>query len=149
MKRRVLALAAVAVAVATAAADDKDDANKKDLKALQGTWLVRSFTKGGVDLTALLGKSPQFIVAGNKITLKAEIAWPAEDQAFAIVDATKQPAWLDLRDGKGKQVGEGIYEVKSDSLRICINEDPGGRPKEFASKAGTRTALYELKREKK
>jgi hypothetical protein len=46
-------------------------------------------------------------------------------------------------------VGEGIYEVKSDSLRICINEDPTGRPEEFASKAGTRTVLYELKREKK
>jgi uncharacterized protein (TIGR03067 family) len=77
------------------------------------------------------------------------------------VDSSKKPKTIDMKVKEGSKVKEGpddhegetargIYQLEGDELTWCVNE-PGSdnRPKEFATKEGTKTVLFKLKREKK
>ena len=49
--------------------------------------------------------------------------------------------------GKGKTM-LGIYELTGDTYKVCFALPGGERPKEFASKPGSKTMLIVMKREK-
>ncbi len=72
------------------------------------------------------------------------------------LDPTKKPKTIDMTVTEGRREQDqgkelhGIYELTKDGLKWCTSE-PGGteRPKEFATKEGTRDLFVTLKKEKK
>ncbi|MFN4259985.1 MAG: TIGR03067 domain-containing protein [Gemmataceae bacterium] len=126
-----------------------EDAAKKDLNALQGRWVVQVLHFNGNDVSnkykfALVFKDNVATLEGNDAVKKeyAKIAFQ--------LDPSTTPPCLDLKIVGGAQqdaVIEGIYELKGDSLRICVNVFGNERPGEFKSPAGGSIALVTLKRE--
>jgi uncharacterized protein (TIGR03067 family) len=149
MKRRLLALAALALAataVATAA-DEKDDANKKDLKALQGTWKVEKALRGGEEAPAGETEKSKFVFEGNKFMI--DEGRPRKETATFTLDATQKPKTIDLTFAMVKEAALGIYEVDGDTLKICFGGPGKDRPKKMESEKGSGLLLIVLKRQKK
>jgi RNA polymerase sigma factor (sigma-70 family) len=65
------------------------------------------------------------------------------------LDETKQPPWIDIHAYPGQPDAryQGIYELKGDTLRICLGHPGVGRPSEFKTAPASRTTLLELRRE--
>ncbi len=120
----------------------------KEQEKLEGKWkLVSKQAAAGAGHTFelysfLIGanggtleiKGDKFITRIGKETTELNIA----------VDTTKSPKTVDAKVGKDKIVIRGIYELKKDSLRLCVS-GKGSRPKEF--KNSLDTPLFEYKRE--
>jgi len=144
MSLRLLGLAAGLLLIA---ADKPDDATKKDLEKLQGTWNVQSMTRGGKD-------APAEEVAKHKLVIEGEKFLPQTDgkkdaEATFKLDATKKPPAIDVTNKDG-EIALGIYQIDGDTLKLAVQR-PGGkdRPTEFTSPADSEVSLMVLKREKK
>jgi uncharacterized protein (TIGR03067 family) len=117
---------------------------KTDKEALQGTWLPVAVEEAGKKISekAIKAKNFEMVIKGNKITL------PIKDdtvEAEFKLAPTKSPKQIDLFLGKGK-TAKGIYLLKGDQFKLCVEADQGGeRPTEFAT-AGTARVLMVLKR---
>jgi uncharacterized protein (TIGR03067 family) len=129
-----------------------EDAAKKDREALQGAWRPVSSEMGGKDQTAE-AKEHLLVFEGDSFTVKK--GDEVRVKGTFKLDPSKKPKAIDMtitesrRDqDKGKEM-HGIYELGKDTLKWCTAE-PGGkdRPKEFATKEGTRLMLVTLKKEK-
>jgi uncharacterized protein (TIGR03067 family) len=144
MKWRALVLAAAVVAVA---ADAKDDANKKDLDALQGSWKVQKLIRGGEEAPAKDVEKVVFTFEGNKATI--DEGRPKKETATFKLDATKKPKAIDFVPETKKESAEGVYELEGDKLKLCFTRPGAARPKEVASEKGSETILVFLKRDKK
>ena len=99
-----------------------------DRKQIQGTWKVIYSADSGRDM-------PQEQLKALRFTIKADsLVMDAGGRVSNItykLDPTTSPKSIDLID-EGSMT-PGIYELTGDVLRICINEDDGPRPTEFAS----------------
>jgi len=123
----------------TAAAQD-------DLKALQGTWTVASYSMLGrpVDPKSVEGK--KWIFSGE------ELVWQdgsAKQHRTIKLDPTKSPKWIDLTLHSGSEssvVHKAVYQLDGDILKVCSGAT-GARPDAVESKPGTHTESFVLKRE--
>ena len=135
-------------AILVAADPPKEDAVKKDLKGIQGTWKVVAMEADGE-------KAPEEIVAALKLVFKDDtLTFVPGEPGFTNytykLDPTTKPAGFDMTHADEKNKGEtqkGIYSLEGDSLKICFGK-PGQRPKEFTAKAKSGQAMYVLKRVK-
>jgi uncharacterized protein (TIGR03067 family) len=133
------------------AADAKKDDAKKDQQALQGTWKVVSGERAGKvqdqakEHTMTFDKDTFTIKRGDDVIVKGTFK----------LDPSKSPKTIDMKvteghneQDKGKEV-HGIYELTKDGLKWCTDE-PGGdsRPKEFATKEGTKHMLITFEKSK-
>ena len=129
------------------AAGASQDAAKKDLEALQGTWSVVTLENDGTPLPPEAIKGSTFVVKGDRYTLKGGAD---TFRGMLRLDPSKKPKALDATfvddDGKDKGKAQGIYELAGDRLRICWREGDR-RPAEFASKPGSGARLIVLKRQ--
>jgi uncharacterized protein (TIGR03067 family) len=79
------------------------------------------------------------IQAGLILTFDKDNAWLADnkDKFTYKVDTTAKPALLDVKTPDKKDI-EGIWELKGDTLRICIfpPDTAKGRPTEFHGRDG-------------
>jgi uncharacterized protein (TIGR03067 family) len=144
MKWRALVLAAAVVAVA---ADAKDDANKKDLDALQGSWKVQKLIRGGDEAPGKDSEKVVFLFEGNKVSI--DEGRPKKETATFKLDATKKPKAIDFVPETKKESAEGVYDLDGDTLKLCFTRPGTARPKEVASEKGSETILVVLKRQKK
>ncbi len=150
MKRYVVM---VLVAGLLLAADTKKDDAKKDQEALLGIWRPVSSEQGGKEQNdeakehALIFDKDTFTVKkGDEVRIKGTFK----------IDPSKKPKTIDMTITEGRRDEDkgmelhGIYELDKDTLKWCTSE-PGGRdrPKEFATKEGTKDLLVSLKKEKK
>jgi uncharacterized protein (TIGR03067 family) len=142
----------VLVAGLLLAADVKKDDAKKDQEALQGTWRPVSSEQGGKDDTE---QSKDYALVFDKDTFTVKKGDEVMLKGTFKLDPSKKPKTIDMTitegrrdDDKGKEL-HGIYELSKDGLRWCTS-GPGveGRPKEFATKEGTRDLLVTLKKDK-
>lgn len=144
MTQRIVALVVVGLLMG---ADKPEDAAKKDLEALQGDWKVEKAVRGGKDAPAEVAAKLKLTFAGNKLSVDEGSA--RDEQATLTLDPSKTPAAVDFQPTRpGKDVIKGIYKLDGDSLTLCWAKE-GDRPTEFASKEGSETVLFELKRVKK
>ena len=139
---------ALAVVLLVAADKPKDDAGKKELDKLQGTWSYVSFEMNGEKMPEDQIKRMSITYEGNKWTVK-------EGDKVVVsgtqkLDPSKKPHEVDSLivegDGKGTTI-LGIYEFNGDTMKACF--DPAGkeRPKSFTSKEGQFVGV--IKRAKK
>jgi uncharacterized protein (TIGR03067 family) len=150
-----VAVLALFVAAGVGAGDDKEDAAKKELKALEGNWkLTRQEQRGSL--------TPKPVVANLRIVIEGDqMSWyignPAPNQTADLkVDPSKEPKTIDAEitsnSAKDKKM-LGIYKLTKDTLEICWGE-PGGdkRPTKFTSRpgvgAGNTYDKYEREKEK-
>jgi uncharacterized protein (TIGR03067 family) len=126
--------------------DAKDDAVKKEMEKLQGTWKVVKAVKRGEAAPEDELKKMQVVITGDKLTVKD--GTHNETTPFAIAP-TRQPATIDLTVEKAKLTIQGIYELDKGVLKICVGLDGKKRPTEFTSTENSGTILLVLEREKK
>jgi RNA polymerase sigma factor (sigma-70 family) len=122
----------------------------EDLKKLQGKWKPTKIVSND------LGEAPQEVLdgmlwafVGNQLHGKDPGQELKEVGSFKI-DSSKSPKEINmtgLDPGKGQEFELlGIYELKDDTLTICLS-DKGKRPAEFKAEKGGTTSLIVLKKE--
>jgi uncharacterized protein (TIGR03067 family) len=145
-------LTILVVGLLLAAEDKKGDA-QKDQEALQGTWKAVSSERDGKDQTDL--------AKGLTLTFdKENFTWKKGDEVLLKgtfkLDPSKKPRAIDIAvmqigkdEVKDKEM-QGIYELDKGTLKWCATD--GGRdtarPKEFATKTGTRVFLVTFKKQR-
>lgn len=144
MLRPALVAATAAIAVLSArAADDADH------KALQGTWVIAAATLEGRDHTDDFA-GMKLVLAGDRYTV--DFAKNTDKGSFTL-DSTKTPKRIDIRSADGPFKGKtlpGIYELKGDTLVLCLEGDGKAdkRPTKFEAPGTTRNMLLTYRREK-
>jgi len=125
-----------------------DDAAKKALEALQGTWEVEQVELAGKKATDDVKKvAATVVIDGATIAFRSSGTKEVRKGTLTI-DPAKTPPWVDITD-ENKKNEPGIYEVKDDTFKLCVGRIGGDRPKEFASKAMPESHLFTFKRAKK
>jgi uncharacterized protein (TIGR03067 family) len=140
------------VGLPNAFGDPQDDAVKKELKAMAGTWRPVSAENNGF-------KVPEDGRKDTRRALDADGKWTMRrgdetvlEWKVKTLDPTKTPKAIDIEVASGSYKGVvylGIYEFDGDTLRICFAmPDRPVRPTEFSAGKGSVRALSEFKREK-
>ncbi len=110
------------------AADDKAEANKKELAALQGTWKLVFHEEEGKEVAY---DTPQlYTINDQKITVKRNGEVLVEGDLK--LNATAKPMHLDFEFTSG-QTDLTIFTRVGGYLIQCGRRDGKTRPKEFAS----------------
>jgi uncharacterized protein (TIGR03067 family) len=147
MNLRFFAIAAAGMLLM--AADKTDDANKKDLERIQGTWNVENGKFDGEEMT--VDKLPVQTIAINSDKGTVKISSDSTHQCVIKLDAGKKPPVIRLIDVDDKNLvrGEAIYELDGNTLKLALYIAKKDVPTELTSKPGSGTFLLILKREKK
>ena len=128
----------------------KDDATKKEVAKLLGTWRVQSAQREGQPLEGFKDGLTASTKDG-KIAVKFPDGTEGGYGTYTL-DLTLTPKGinytLDYGPYKGKEV-KGIYSTESDTLKICRSDPGKERPKEFTTKADSGRMLFTAKREKR
>jgi uncharacterized protein (TIGR03067 family) len=123
--------------------EPKDDAVKKDLKALQGNWTVVSIEVNGT-------KVPDDRIGGRNAAFKGDQYSIHDFRLTVTLDPTKKPKTIDMvgKDGNGKPLSMvGIYDVDGDMLKICFAKpNTKVRPVQFETRPQTGESLIVYKR---
>jgi uncharacterized protein (TIGR03067 family) len=114
----------------------------KDRAKLQGSWSLSTLEVNGAHATPAGG----IVIEGDRFHV---IGMGAEYAATIEIDDTTKPKHLDLVFTEGPEAGNrnrGIYELKSDTLRICLNMKGNARPAAFTTSPGSGNALEVFRR---
>lgn len=141
MKRNWFVTLTFGFLAVTATADDK--AAQADKEKLQGTWALVAGKRDGKEMPEERVKAVQLVIAGDKFTVKNK----DRERTFTLkLYPDKKPKAIDVdMDGT---VGEGIYELDGDNLKLIHGEAGDPRPTEFVSKEGSKRTLMIFKRAK-
>jgi uncharacterized protein (TIGR03067 family) len=149
----LLLAAAGSIGLAAAAyADDAPKVKKEVDKRLVGVWKVMSGEVDGKEVGERFEATP-WVVTGATFTArlpfegKGEFAYKRTevDKRGAIDIEVLQAERTDL--GIRKRVYLGIYALEGDDLKVCYALPGKERPTAFATKPGSGTVLFVLKRE--
>jgi uncharacterized protein (TIGR03067 family) len=159
--RWVLTLALLAVTAWPTAAQEKeaDDAVKKELAKLDGTWTVIKMEVDGKSLLEKDKPESKLVIKDGKVTSNAKETPKGGTELSKILDPSKKPKQITVPNFEGGDPKKGvtligIYELDGDDLRVCVQavetanlkEREKERPTAFDSKQGM---LLVFKREKK
>ena len=122
---------------------------QKDLKKLEGIWVIESMEADGNPVTNeallkiefLFEKNSCTLQVGEKVLLKGEIK----------IDPAATPAVIDffIKPGPERSARlEGIYQFEGDTLRWCSAAPAKDRPIAFATKPADESTCVVLKRKK-
>jgi uncharacterized protein (TIGR03067 family) len=139
-----------AVGLSRAADDAKEDAVKKELRALKGMWkpIAREVDGKKISDEELKDVTVTYEETGKLTVRRGDMILLA---GIDKLDPTKNPKMTDLTYTEGENKGKtslGIYEIEGDTLRTCRALPGNKRPTEFSAKAGSGHALTLSKREK-
>jgi uncharacterized protein (TIGR03067 family) len=145
MKRLVVPALAVALTLAVSRAGaDPQEAAQKDLAALKGTWRLTAVESAGSTMDQF-DDGPRWVIKGNKVF------YAGKELAALTVDGATTPKSMDLALDNPKRTYEGIYSLKEDTLKICVNRQTDGvkeRPAGFDTKDKTGLRLLVFRRDK-
>jgi uncharacterized protein (TIGR03067 family) len=119
-------------------AEDKGDTDR-----IQGTWTVTVGEKAGRKASSEELGDGRMTFLGGKLTWKMG---EKEMEGTFSLDMTRTPGGIAMSlDGKGLV---GIYRLSGDELTIYVGAGDD-RPTDFATRAGAKTLLLVLKRERR
>jgi uncharacterized protein (TIGR03067 family) len=129
-----------------------EDAVKKDLKKLEGTWVMVYGEVEGKKIADEHVKKSKITWKGKTVSLFTPHQSRETIRGEVTLDPTKSPRQMDwvrsTEPHKGKKM-QGIYEfVEDDQYRICFALPGKPRPMTFATKAGSGHVLHVWKRVK-
>jgi uncharacterized protein (TIGR03067 family) len=115
-------------------------------KAIEGTWIVVAAELGGRKLPDEGLKETRLVLADGRYT------YLTDQGTYKLVPAegAEAPMAMDIIGTNGPNQGKtllAIYELAGDTLRICYDLEGKQRPREFATRAGTRQFLATYKRQ--
>jgi uncharacterized protein (TIGR03067 family) len=129
-------------------ADDKAK-GAKDADALVGTWIVVSVERGDKsDDKDMKGDKFVFQKDGKLVVNTKNMK---EEMTFKV-DTSKEPHAIDLVPvgAPADIVVKGIYSIKGDEMKLCVDGKPKSeRPTELSAKGGKDHTYVVLKRETK
>ena len=141
-------LLALAVALCVAADKPKPDA-KKELEALQGTWVMAGLEVNGVEVPEKKLAGTTLVIKGDKYTVKVK---DSAHETTIKVDPTTDPKSIDMLFPNGTELpklGKGVYELDGDTLKICRHQATGeDRPTQIGSWPNTNLFVVTWKRQK-
>ena len=145
MTKYTLLTVILAVLPAGAAADEA----KADQDAMQGKWVIASFTRDGQQQPKDTYQNLELLIKGDKYIVTQD--GEAASRTFKL-DPLKNPKAMDVTYDAGPNKGKtnrAIYAIEGDTLKICRQVHPElERPKEFSADAGSARALITWKRVK-
>jgi uncharacterized protein (TIGR03067 family) len=143
----------LAVGVLNGADDAKQDAIKKELKSLQGSWVIVSLEHD--DTRIAVPPETTMTFREDRYTLRMpmpplEGLQTVEEGSVKIIEPMKKPKTFmlipDLQKETRPKGPPDIYKVEGDTLTIC--EAPGAKeqPKEFNGKDGKKLSVWKRKK---
>jgi uncharacterized protein (TIGR03067 family) len=143
MKTKIACLLVVALWLGAGGAQE---APKKVVDKLDGTWSVKELTYDG-EVHKL---KFNVVFKGNDGKVEGNDSVESEYAKIKFkLDPAAKPSTMDITVSGGSQTDstmEAIYELKDDELRICAKVFGKGRPKDFASPDGSSVVLVVLTR---
>lgn len=136
------------VALACCANLSAANAEDKDQKAIEGTWLPSAAELAGQEFPAEVRKSIKLIIQGENYTV---FVGENPDEGTIKLDSSKSPKAMTITGTKGPNKGKtfpAIYDLKGDTMRICYDLSGKAFPEEFKTKAGTQLYLVTYERKK-
>src|SRR5437899_11030226 len=97
----------------------QDNAAKKDLAAMEGTWTLAGMEVDGKEVPADKLQGATLTIRGNKYAL---VTRGKQHDVEISLDPGKTPKGIDMKflDGPNKdRVGKGIYQLDANTLKIC------------------------------
>ncbi len=143
---RTSCFCAAAAALLLIAADKPRPAPKGDQARLQGAWKVTAGESNGKPAPEDAIKEARLVFKGDTVTATGENG-KTHALTFKLNTAGKLKT-IDLTSAEKKQTLLGIYGLDGDSLTICLGPPGGDRPTRLATKEGSPSALFKLRREK-
>ena len=120
---------------------NKGTQSKSDKDAIQGTWNVVAGEAAGQPLPAKT-RPISYVFAGDKYTYREGNS--ITEASFTLYPA-KNPKQIDVKMKDGfTQLG--IYELRGDELKVCINDGSKRRPDSFATSVENNNETHVLKR---
>ncbi len=127
--------------VASMGAAPKDDALRKDLQQLQGTWLVDSMEMDGKFMSDETRKKIKLVINGENFRFHT-----GDDSHAGLykLDPSKDQKELNIVITEGDEKGKVylvVYKFEDGKMIQCMELSNKGRPKTFTGKAGSGCAL--------
>ena len=144
-KAQFLIIASISVSLA--ADNPQDPASKKDLNGLQGTWKLVSAMKDGEALPEDKVKNTSIVIKDDTFVFPESAEYATSKEGTIKLDATKRPKHMDTISTE-KEVMLGIYELESDSYKVCFAPAGKPRPSGYASNPGSGYILQVWERKK-
>lgn len=129
---------------------------QEEMKRLEGIWAITSlseneahFTPG--DAAKNFESIGRVVIQGDRMTIRTKVSNRKNSMTFRFwVDPARSPGTMALipadekvrEDQDDLPIRLGIYELKGDTLRICIGVD---RPDKYETSAGSGRAMMVLK----
>jgi len=121
---------------------------KPDAELVLGNWRLVGLETGGNPEPDRNYRGNSFTFARSKGADTATLREGREEVEFAYkLDPTTTPKAIDLVLPARNVTFRGIYQLDEDDLTICVSMG-GPRPTAFATKAGTDTELFRLRRDR-
>jgi uncharacterized protein (TIGR03067 family) len=143
MRIHPLLLLPVGLLIAAEAKDD--DAAKKELKKLSGTYVMVSGESKAEKVPEERIKDAKLMIEGTGYT--AGFGGDTVKGTLKL-DPTKTPKEMDATNSEGKTM-LGIYKFDKGQLTVCFAPAGEERPKEFSVKNGTGDFIHVWKKKEK
>jgi uncharacterized protein (TIGR03067 family) len=143
MRTTILGLVVIGLVVVPKASGQ--EISKRELEKLQGTWTFDSYEEGGKKTPAAeLKEKRMFFGANQFIVKKGEELLQVGSLKLDPIDGHRDiDATVVAGPNKGNTM-RGIYSLKDNVLKVCIDPEGNERPKEFKTtpESGFYLAVY-------
>ena len=116
------------------AADAAQDAAKKELEQLAGTWTISALEVEGQKVADEKLQGTTLVIKDNKYIVTAR---GQSHETVITLDPGKKPKSIDMVFSQGMnkdKVHRGIYELDGDTLKLCRSQQPeADRPEAFTT----------------
>jgi uncharacterized protein (TIGR03067 family) len=140
-----------AFGVASAKDDTRDEAVRKDLKSLAGTWNVTSRETNGEKAPADVLKGMFVKVTDDGTATVTKEGKEIHKAKWTNMDPTQKTKTVDLEVVDGDEKGKirlGIYRVEGDQLTLCVANAGKDRPETFSAGVDSGQTLMTCTRKK-
>ncbi len=146
---RLYGLLILALFLAPVADTPENAAARRDMKNLEGVWVLVSGEEMGAKLPDKIVRTGRLIMAGDRHTLR--IGDTTIDGTHKV-NPSREIKAMDVMCTQGPYAGKtllGIYKLHDDELTVCFAVPGRDRPTAFTTRSGTGSMLHVWRRLKK